>query len=121
MKTPGQMIDFVVPVEELEELAEILDSRKLEVLRDRHPRARKTKQPLSKYSSRIWLFPFGVRPSSRHPVDIFRNGMAQWMDTEVKLYQIGVLRPLTVAVFLHETRDDDVVQATYTAVPMEMP
>ena len=114
------MINFVLPVEELEELAEILDSRRLEVLRDRHPRARKTKQPLSRYSSRTWLFPFGVRPSPSQPVEIFRNGMAQWMDKEVKLYQIGRMRPITVAVFLHEIREDDVVQATYTAVPMEM-
>jgi hypothetical protein len=113
------MINFVVPIEDLEELADLLDSGKLEVLRDRHARARRTKQPLSRYTSRIWLFPFGIHPSSRHPVEVFRNGMVQWMDNEVKLFQIGRARVITVAVFLHETREGDRVQATYVAVPSE--
>jgi hypothetical protein len=109
-------MSFVVPEAELEELADVLDSGKLELLRDRYETARRIKQPLEMYTSRIWLFPFGVHPSSRHPVQVFRNGLAQWMNHEVKLFKVGSRRPLTVAVFQRETRPGDRVQATYIAV-----
>jgi len=49
-------------------------------------------------------------------VQVFRNGLAQWMDHEVKLFKVGSRRPITVAVFQRETRPKDRVQATYIAV-----
>ena len=114
------MIEFAVPAVELEELAALLDSGKLEPLRDKYEGARRTKLPLSKYTSRIWLFPFGTYPSPNHPVEVFRNGLVQWMDNEVKLFRVGKQRPITTVVFLQDTREGDIVQATYIALPSRM-
>ena len=113
-------MEFIIPTAELEELAALLDNKKLEPLRDKYAGARRTKLPLSKYTSRTWLFPFGTHPSPTHPVEVFRNGMAQWMDHEVKLFRVGKQYPITVVVFLQETKDQDLVQATYIAVPSRM-
>jgi len=110
-------MEFETPTADLEELADLLDTGKLQPLRDKYENPRRTKLPLSKYTSRIWLFPFGTHPSSAHPVEVFRNGMVQWMDNEVRLIQVGRQHPVTVVVFLQETRDQDRVQATYVALP----
>jgi hypothetical protein len=110
-------MNFVIPTDELEELGELVDKKKLEPLRDKYEGARRTKQPLERYSSRTWLFPFGVHPSPTRPVEVFRNGLAQWMDHEVKLFRVGLKHPITVVVFLQDTQENDRVQATYIAVP----
>ena len=115
-----EVMEFDLPTAELEELAVLLDTGKLEPLRDKYEGARRTKLPLSKYTSRTWLFPFGTHPSPRHTVEIFRNGLVQWMDKEVKLLRIGQRHPITVVVFLQETREQDRVQATYVALPTRM-
>jgi hypothetical protein len=99
---------------ELKELAEMVTSGKVVLLRDRYPHARRTKQPLAHHTSRIFLFPFGVRPSQKHPIEVFRNGLPQWMGEEVQVLRCG---PLYAAVFAQETREGDVVQATYVAAP----
>ena len=113
-------MEFVVPAAELEQLAVLLDNKKLEPLRDKYEGARRTKLPLTKYTSRTWLFPFGTHPSPDHAVEVFRNGMIQWMDNEVKLFRVGQLHPITVVVFLQETKDQDLVQASYLAMPSRM-
>lgn len=110
-------MDFIIPAKELEELGDVLDSGKLEPLRNQFEGARLTKQPLTKYTSRIWLFPLGTHPSLKHPVEVFRNGMTQWMDHELKLIRVGKTKPIIVVVFLQETKEGDLIQATYMALP----
>ena len=112
-------MDFIIPTDELKELAELLDSGKLESLRDKCEEGRRTKVMLSKYTSRIWFFPFGARPNLKHPIEVFYNGMAQWMNHEVKLVRVGQKKPITVVVFLQETKEGDLVQATYMILPSE--
>lgn len=109
--------EFITPDNEIQELVEMLEGGKLRTLRDWYPQARRTRQPLERYTSRIWLFPFGVRPSSESPVQIWRNGLVQHLDHEVKLLQVGRTHLLTIVVFQHPTRDGDIVQADYLAVP----
>lgn len=113
------MAEFVVPTEDLEELARVMDEGKIEVLRDHYTGARRTKQPLARHTSRIWLFPFGIHPNHHEPVQVWRNGMTQWMDHEVKLFRVGKLKPITVLVFEQPTREKDTVQASYVSVPTQ--
>ena len=107
-----------MPLEELLELRTVLEQKQLEVLRDQTPRARRIKKRLEKYTSRIWLFPFGYTPSSTYPIQVFRNGSALWMNEEVKIVKIEGTK-LLVAVFRHPMRDSDIILAEYKAVPME--
>lgn len=112
-------MDFDLPTQELQELSDRLDDRTVIPLRDRYDKPRRIKQPLSRYSSRVWLFPFGIHPSRKHPVEVFRNGLVQWMDHEIMLRPVGRKKPMTVVVFLQDTKEGDLVQATYIAVPLE--
>lgn len=113
------MAEFVVPTEDLEELVRVMDEGKVEDLRDHYPEPRRTKQPLTRYTSRIWLFPFGIHPSHHEPLQVWRNGMSQWIEVEVKLFRVGKLKPITVLVFEQPTHETDRVQASYTAVPIK--
>lgn len=65
------------------------------------------------YSSSVWLFPFGAAPDLQHPVQVFRNGIAQWMGEEAHVVRVGSVRPTTVLVLEPPGREGDVVQATY--------
>lgn len=115
------MTEFEMPLDELLELSTLLEKKQLEVLRDQTARAQRTKQRLEKYTSRIWLFPFGVFPdtSGEYPVQVFRNGIALWMGKEAKLVKIEGTKPLVVVVLRYPARDDDLILAEYLAIPME--
>lgn len=112
------MAEFEMPLDDLLELKTLLEKKQLEVLRDQTPRAQRTKQRLEKYTSRVWLFPFGYTPSPTYPIQVFRNGMALWMNEEVKIVKLEGTKFL-VAVFRYPMRDDDMILAEYKAVPME--
>lgn len=115
------MAEFELPMDDLRELSEMLEYRQLEVLRDQTARARRTKQRLERYTSRIWLFPFGIFPdtSGKYPVQVFRNGIALWMGKEAKLVKIEGTKTLVVVVLRYPARDDDLILAEYLAIPME--
>jgi hypothetical protein len=68
---------------------------------------------MTRYSDHVWLFPFGAAPDLRRPVEVFRNGLSQWMGHEVHLVRVGARRPTTVAVLEIAAREGDVMQATY--------
>jgi hypothetical protein len=72
---------------------------------------------MTRYSDHVWLFPFGAAPDVRQPVQVFRNGLPQWMGEEVRLVRVGTKRPTTVAVLEPPTREGDVVQASYAVFP----
>jgi hypothetical protein len=72
---------------------------------------------MTRYTDSVWLFPFGAAPDLRRPVQVFRNGVSQWMGHEVLLVKVGTVRPITVAVLEPKTREGDVVQATYEVYP----
>jgi hypothetical protein len=106
-----------LPEEELNELAELLDSGALVVLRDRYDRPRRTKQPLQRYSDRIWLFPFGTHPDPGQDVTVFRNGLPCYMGHEAELVRVGRSQPISVVVFQIPTRELDKIQASYICIP----
>ena len=111
------MSEFEMPTEDLLELKDMLETKHLELLRDQTPQARRTKRRLEKYTSRIWLFPFGITPSLTYPIQVFRNGSAMWMNEEVKIVKLEGTNVL-VAVFRYPMRDSDIILAEYKAVPM---
>lgn len=106
-----------LPDDELKQLAEILDSGDLVPLRDRFDQPRQIRQQLSRYSSRIYFFPFGVHPNIGYPVQVFINGLNVWMGEEAELVRVGRKEPLTVVVLSRDLKDTEVVQATYQTVP----
>jgi hypothetical protein len=106
-----------LPEDELRELAEILDAGELLVLRDRFSYAREVRQGLSRFTDRVWFFPFGVHPDTRQPVRVLVNGIGQFMGEEVALVRVGKVHPLTVAVMCRPLGPDELVQAVYVAVP----
>lgn len=112
--------EFKMPTDDLLELKAMLEEGQLEVLRDQTARARRTKQRLERFTSRIWLFPFGITPSTtaNYPIQVFRNGSAMWMNEEVKLITLEGNKRLTVAVFRYPMREDDLILAEYLAVPI---
>lgn len=106
-----------LPDDDLRELASILDSGGLTPLRDRFDQIRRVRQELSRYSPRIYLFPFGIHPDPRSPVQVFVNGLGVWMGNEAVLVQVGIKEPLTVVVLDRKLNEREVVQATYHAAP----
>lgn len=106
-----------LPKAELAELARILDSGDLRVLRDRFEAARHVRQQLIRFTDRVWMFPFGVHPDVRQPVRVVVNGLTQHMDDEVELVVVGRVRPVTVAVMWRPLGPSEVAQAVYVAVP----
>lgn len=72
---------------------------------------------MTRYTDSVWLFPFGAAPDVRQAVQVFRNGLPQWMGHEVHLVRVGTVRPLTVAVLEPPAREGDVVQASYVVFP----
>jgi len=98
------------------ELARLLETGELVPLRDRFDKARRVKQILAPFTSRVWLFPFGVQPSPDHAVEVFRNGMSQYMGEECRVSKAG---SISVVVFAEPLHEGDRVQASYIAVPTE--
>lgn len=105
-----------LPKAELDELAQILDSGELTPLRDRFDHPRRVRQQLQRFTDRIFLFPFGIHPIP-NTVQVFWNGLAQWMGEEAQLVRVGRVHPVTVCVLRIPTKPKDMVQATYTARP----
>jgi hypothetical protein len=105
------------PETDLCELANILDSGELEPLRDRFDRPRRVQQELQRFTDRIYLFPFGVHPDSRAPIQIFRNGLGIWMGEEAALRRVGQVRPITVVVLDPPVGTSERISATYQAKP----
>jgi hypothetical protein len=114
-------VSLELPADELAELAEILDSEQLHVLRDRYARPREVRQPLLRFTDRVWLFPFGVTPDIRQPVQVYVNGLLAWMGREVELVRVGRVHPVVVAVMGRPLHLGDVVAAVYVVVPQEAP
>lgn len=103
---------------ELAELDKALQEGAVEALRDRFPGQRRhIKQPLTRWGDYTWIFPFGVQPDPQQPVEVYRNGIAQWMGQECEIVVVGKPRWVTVAVFNAPSREGDVVQATYDTLP----
>lgn len=71
------------------------------------------RQELSRYTDAVWLFPFGAAPDLRAPVQVFRNGVAQWVGEEAQLVMVGARRPTAVVLLDPPAREGDVLQATY--------
>lgn len=78
---------------------------------------RHTKQPLTRWGDYTWLFPFGIQPDLKAPVEVYRNGIAQWMGQECEIVVVGSPRWVTVAVFGAPSKEGDVVQASYETDP----
>jgi hypothetical protein len=103
---------------EISELDKVLQEETVEVLRDRFPGQRRhIRQPLVQWGNYTWLFPFGVQPDLREPVEVYRNGISQWMGQECEVLVVGKPRWVAVAVFHSPSREGDVVQATYDTLP----
>jgi len=107
-----------LPESDLHELASILDSGELVPLRDQFDRPRHVQQELQRYSDRIYLFPFGVHPDPRAPVQIFRNGLGIWMDEEAKLIRVGRVHPVTVCVLDPPISISERISASYQSIPV---
>ena len=105
------------PEADLVELGNILDSGELQPLRDRFDRPRHVQQELQRYTDRIYLFPFGVHPHPKEPVQVFRNGLGIWMGEEAELLKVGIVRPVTVCVIDPPVSTTERISATYVARP----
>lgn len=105
-----------LPEAELRELAEILDSGELSILRDRSEHPRYVRQDLTRYTDRVWLFPFGGDPDQQLPVDVFVNGLVLARG-EFELVRVGSREPVTALVFDRPVGIDEHVTSTYTALP----
>ena len=110
-------MEFDEPVQELEALAKSLAEGNVVLLRDKYDKPHRAREPLTFHSSRLWLFPLGVCPDARHPMQIWRNGMVQLMDHEVRVYVLNKASPTGVLVFNKDTHPSDGVQASYTTIP----
>lgn len=107
-----------LPEDELAELAAILESGELRVLRNRFDAPRDVRQPLHRFTDRVWFFPFGVAPDPRQLVQVFVNGFLAHEGLEFRMVRVGDTRPLYVVVMDRPLRHDEVVQAFYRAVPI---
>lgn len=105
-----------LPELELRELAEILDSGELHILRERADHPRHVRQDLTRYTDRVWLFPFGGDPDERLPVDVFLNGLVLSRG-EFELVRVGSREPVTALVFERPVGAGEHVTSTYTAMP----
>ena len=110
---PGEL-----PADALAELARSLDAGELQVLRDRWPGRREVRQSLTRYTDRVWLFPFGAAPDMEQPVRVMVNGIGQFMGEEVQLVPVGKQK-LIVAVMWRPLGPPEVVAAVYVAKPRE--
>lgn len=110
-----------LPEDELRELADILESGELRTLRNRFDAAREVRQPLHRFTDRVWFFPFGIAPDPRHVVQVFVNGFMIHEGMEFRMVRVGNAHPLYVVVMDRALRQDEVVQAFYRAVPLETP
>lgn len=110
-----------LPEDELRELADILESGELRMLRNRFEHPRDVRQALHRFTDRVWFFPFGVAPDPRHTIQVFVNGFLVHEGLEFRIVRVGDRRPLYVVVMDRPLRQDEVVQAFYRAVPVETP
>lgn len=106
-----------LPEEDLLELGDILDSGKLQPLRARFDKPRRVRQQLSRYTDRIFLFPFGIRPDPGQAIDVYCNGMLQWSGEEIRVVRVGKVTPLSVLVVDYHASNRDVIEAIYVAIP----
>ena len=104
-------------LEELEELAEMLDEGKLSVLRQRVSERRMLKSALTRFTDHIYFFPFGIQPNLKTPIQVWANGitMAENMDFTVRV--VGSKIRLTVVVFNNPLTGSCNSQALYENVP----
>lgn len=110
-----------LPEDDLRELAEILESGELRMLRNRFAQPRDVRQPLHRFTDRVWMFPFGIAPDPRQVIQVFVNGFLAHEGMEFRVVRVGDRRPLYVVVMGRPLREDEVVQAFYRAVPVETP
>jgi len=106
-----------LPDAELSELASILDSGEFRLLRDMSGLPRFVRQDLTRYTDRLWLFPFGGDPDPSQPIDVFLNGLVLRAGHDFQLVQVASRQPITALVFDHPTSTGDAVTSTYTALP----
>ena len=52
-------------------------------------------------------------------MQIWRNGMVQWLDHEVRVYVLNKASPTGVLAFNKDTHSSDGVQASYTTIPVK--
>jgi hypothetical protein len=103
--------------QDIQQLADDLANGRLFPLRDRFDRPRRVRQQLQRYSSRLYLFPFGVAPMEKAPVQVFRNGLAVWMGEEAKVVCVGNSPRAWAVVVDPPCREGTMVQAEYVVVP----
>jgi|GEM_PF-6200670 len=106
------------PERELAELAEVFDSGDIQAIRDRFDNPRRIRQRLTRYAPRVFLFPFDAPPDTNIPIQVFINGLMVWMGVEVELVKVGKVRPRLVIVTDRELHEDEIVQVTYTVLPV---
>ena len=97
----------------LAELGELLDEGKIEPLRAAVANHRRIRSTMSRYSPRIWMFPFGSHPTRDQSIDVFRNGIIQFVGYDCRVVHIGKRVSIPVLVFADALAEDEVVQTIY--------
>lgn len=106
-----------LPDDELRELGSILDSGELHLLRDTSGQPRYVRQDLTRFTDRVWLFPFGGDPDERMPLEVFWNGLCLRQDHEFRLVRVGSRDPVTALVVAIPVKSGDSLTSTYTMLP----
>jgi len=107
MDLPVELIDFVA----------MLDEGTVQPLRQRATERIRLRSALTRFSDRVYFFPFGIQPNLDQPVTVFLNGMVQMQDEDFVLLNLGT-RLRVVAVVFDETLSElDTVQAQYDNTP----
>jgi hypothetical protein len=102
---------------ELGLLAEMLDSGKLHVLRQRVLERRFLKTQLERFSERVFFFPVGVQPNLQAPIQVFLNGICMADPNDYAFRVVGKDTKVAVVIFKHDLHIQDIIQATYENVP----
>jgi hypothetical protein len=102
---------------ELGLLAEMLDSDKLHVLRQRVMERRYLKSKLERFSERVFFFPVGIQPNLRAPIQIFLNGLCMADPNDFAFRVVGKDTKVAAVIFNNPIFDEDIVQASYENIP----
>jgi len=102
---------------ELGSLAEMLDSGKLQPLRQRVLERRFLKTRLERFSGRVFFFPLGIQPNLKVPIQVFQNGLCMADPHDYAFRVVGKDTKVAVVIFDHELPVDDIIQASYENVP----
>jgi hypothetical protein len=102
---------------ELADLAAMLDEGKLALLRERVSERRMLKTPLSRFTDRIFFFPFGIQPNLKAPIQVWVNGITMAEDMDFVVRVVGSKIRLTVVVFQNPLTDLCNSQALYENIP----